>query len=194
MVRTDRGACRRPAFCRRVPAPAGARLLTADGTRRRQPVSGLCARPVPGHSRAGPAGQSDTSRRDRPRLVPGDPQPRELGHPPLAHQALTAVAGLVAGPHRSPLQPGLSRESITPKAVRCHRTKHAISAPTAQRSDMRRSRQPRPGPRAPGAHVLLAGALITAGNHIDHAVTAHRSGAEAGGEDTPDREGLPCRS
>jgi hypothetical protein len=33
---------------------------------------------------------------------------------------------------------------------------------------------------APGhAPVLLAGALITARNHIDHAVTAHPAGAEA---------------
>jgi hypothetical protein len=57
----------------------------------------------------------------------------------------------------------------------------------------------RPGSRAPHrapghAHILLARTLITAGNHIDHALTAHQSGAEASGEDPPDQRGLPCWS
>ena len=60
--------------------------------------------------------------------------------------------------------------------------------------NMRRSRQPRHAPRPEHAHVLPARALITARNHIDHAVTAHRPGAEASGEDPPDQEGLACRS
>jgi hypothetical protein len=51
---------------------------------------------------------------------------------------------------------------------------------------MRGCRQPRR--TAPGhAHVLLARALITARNHPDRAMTAHRSGAEARGEDPPGR-------
>jgi hypothetical protein len=69
--------------------------------------------------------------------------------------------------------------------VSCRRTKHAVPAP-----EKRHAPFPAAAPRsAPGhAYVLPARALITAGNHIDHAVTAHRSGAEAGGEDPPDQE------
>jgi hypothetical protein len=48
-------------------------------------------------------------------------------------------------------------------------------------------------PTGGAAHVLLAQALITASNHIDHVMTAHRRGVEAGGEDRPDQEGSACR-
>ncbi len=44
------------------------------------------------------------------RQRPGDPQTRELGHPPLMHQTLTVVDGVVAGLHRSCRQPGWSSE------------------------------------------------------------------------------------
>jgi len=39
------------------------------------------------------------------------------------------------------------------------------------------------------AHLPSGAALTTAGNHIDHAVTAYRSGAQASGENPPDQEG-----
>jgi hypothetical protein len=58
----------------------------------------------------------------------------------------------------------------------------------------RRRRRPRHAQRPGYDHVLLARALIIAGNHIDHAVTAHPSGAEADGEDPPDQEELVCKS
>jgi hypothetical protein len=44
------------------------------------------------------------------RRRPGDPQTRELGHPPLLHQTLTVADGFVAGLHRSCRQPGWSSE------------------------------------------------------------------------------------
>jgi hypothetical protein len=87
-----------------------------------------------------------------------------MGHPPSLHQTLTVVDGLVAGLHRSFRQPGLPA-SITPQRMRCRRTKRAVPGAGDAAGNRRRSRPPRPAPRAGHAHVLLARALITTGNH-----------------------------
>jgi len=87
-----------------LPAAAGsrsgrARLLTAAGTaaagRSAVYVHGLrrgtAAPGQPGGLM--PAGAIGLGLRQRP----GDPQPRELGHPPLLHQALTVADDFAAG-------------------------------------------------------------------------------------------------
>jgi hypothetical protein len=88
------------------------------------------------------------------------------------HQTLTVVDGFVAG-HRSCRQPGWSSEHQAGKGeVPPHQAGDLGADDTG--GNMRRSRQPRPAPRPGHAHLLLAWALTTARNHIDHAVTAHR--------------------
>ena len=92
------------------------------------------------------------------------------------------------------IDPGANRAgpaSITPQAVRCRRTNHPIPAPATVKDHAPfPAAAPRTAPRH--AHLLLARALITASNHPDRAVTGHPAGAEAGGEDPPHQEGLPC--
>lgn len=167
IVRTDRGACHRPACCRHARRRPGA-AADRGRDRRSRPASGLCARPVPGRSRAEPAGRSHASRRDQPRPAPaarGSPQTRKLGHPPLAHQTLTVVDGFVAGLHRSCRQPGLSGEHHAGQGeVSSHRTCD-LGADGA--GPMRRSWQPCHAPRPGHAHVLLDGVA-------DHRPESHR--------------------
>jgi hypothetical protein len=86
--------------CCRVPAPAGARLLTAAGTAADNRSAdyehgqrwGTAAPDQPGDLM--PADAIGLGLRQRP----GDPQTRELGHPPVLHQTLTVADGFVAGP------------------------------------------------------------------------------------------------
>jgi hypothetical protein len=91
----------------------------------------------------------------------GDPQPRELGHPPLLHQTLTVADDFAAGlPTLVPT--GLSGEH---HAAGGEVPSHEPSDPGAGDGErnMPRSRQPRHAPRPGHAHLLLARALITPG-------------------------------
>jgi hypothetical protein len=124
---------------------------------------------------------------------PGDPQPREPGH----RQWCTRPSPSLMAWWQACIDPAAiwaCPASITPERARCRRTKHPIPASATVKGTRAVPGSRAPAPRPGHAHLLLARALITAGNHIDDAVTAHRSGAEAGGEDPPDQEGLACRS
>jgi hypothetical protein len=175
--------------CCRAEPPAGARRLTAAGT-------GAASRSADyGHGRC-----RRTAALDRQAILipadaiglglcrrPGDPELPRFVPDPTPSTSLMAYDR----PATIPPSTGISEEH-QPERSRCRRTKHA----TLRAGEQRRTCAPSPQPHAPRPghnHVLLVQALITS-NHLDHVMTAHRCGAEAGGEDPPDQEGSACRS